>query len=335
MPSDSSHARVTRVSIYVDEDCWLGSVHLMREVLAIAGTLQRGGRALHTQPMFEVQLVGPTRAPVVSFTGAPVRPDRGLRGAIAGEALIVPAFYFAEPTRAHVSTAFKRWIARAEQAGAIIVAVTGGVRLLAEAGVLEGREVACNPADGPALRKHYPGIVCRPETPLVIDGRIVTASSVNPAIDACAFLVSHFHGEKAATKLARYANSVQQPTYEHLALATAPWKQHADQRIRQAQGYIERQFRQDLSVSDVASRVAMSERNFARRFRAAAGVSPARYVTKCRIEHARQLLEFEHMPVLTVAMRCGFRDENAFRRSFRHLCGVSPSAYRAATGARR
>lgn len=139
--------------------------------------------------------------------------------------------------------------------------------------------------------------------------------------------------ERAANKLARYANSLQQPTFEHLALATAPWKQHADPRIRQAQTYIERQFRQDLSVSDVASRVAMSERNFTRRFRAAAGLSPARYLTKCRIEHARQLLEFEHLPVLTVAMRCGFRDESAFRRSFRHLCGVTPSAYRAAAGA--
>ncbi len=305
----------------------------MREVLVVAGTLQRGGRALRAQPMFEVQLVGPTRAPVVSFTGTPVHPDRGLRGAVPGEAVIVPAFYFAEPTRARVSGVFKRWIARAEQAGAIIVAVTGGVRLLAEAGLLQGREVACNPADGPVLRKHYPGISCRPEAPLVIDGRIVTASSVNPAIDACVFLVNRFHGEKAANKLARYANSVQQPTFEHLALATAPWKQHADQRIRQAQTYIERQFRHDLSVSDVASRVAMSERNFTRRFRAAAGLSPARYLTKCRIEHARQLLEFEHLPVLTVAMRCGFRDENAFRRSFRHLCGVTPSAYRAAAGA--
>ena len=221
MPSDSGHARGTRVSIYVDENCWLGSVHLMREVLAIAGTLQRGGGALRAQPMFDVQLVGPTRARVVSFTGAPVHPDRGLRGAVPGEAVIVPAFYFAEPTRARVSAAFRRWIARAEQAGAIIVAVTGGVRLLAEAGVLEGREVACNPADAPVLRKHHPGIVCRPEAPLVIDGRIVTASSVNPAIDACAFLVSRFHGEKAATKLARYANSVQSRP-----MNTLRWQRH-------------------------------------------------------------------------------------------------------------
>lgn len=321
------------VALYADTDCWFGSIYLVRELLAVAGTLQRG------PALFDVTVVGPTSAPVASFTGQALTPDIGLDAgldavlvaAAPARVIFLPAFYVADRGRRPVSPALKAWLQQAYAAGAIIVAITSSVRLLAEAGLLDGREAACNPADLPTLRNHYPAIHCLPEAPLVIDGRIVTAASINPAIDACAYLVAHFYGDKAARKLAHFANSTQQPSYGQFALASAAWRQHPDERIRQAQAYIERQFMQALTVPEVARRASMSERNFNRRFTAAVGMSPARYITRCRIEHAKQLLSRQRMPILTVALQSGFNDENAFRRAFRQWCGMAPAAYRGAT----
>ncbi|MRV72848.1 helix-turn-helix domain-containing protein [Duganella sp. FT92W] len=311
-----------QVAMYADADCWLGSIHLIRELLAVAGTLQRG------PALFDVTVVGPTSAPVASFTGTQLTPDVGVEAAPPAQVIFLPAFYFPDRGRRAVGAALAAWLRQAYADGAIIVAITSSVRLLAETGLLDGREAACNPADWLTLRNHYPAIHCLPDAPLAIDGRVVTAASINPAIDACAYLVAHFYGDKAARKLARFANSTQQPSYGQFALASAAWRQHPDDRIRQAQAYIERQFMQPLTVPDVARRASMSERNFNRRFAAAVGMPPARYIMRCRIEHAKQLLSQQRVPVLTVALQCGFNDENAFRRAFRQLCGVTPGAYR-------
>jgi transcriptional regulator GlxA family with amidase domain len=148
------------------------------------------------------------------------------------------------------------------------------------------------------------------------------------AFDACSYLVSQNFGEKAALKFARYTNSVSQPTYEQLALSTAPWKQHADQRVKQAQAFIERCFKQDISVEDVSRRASMSTRNFTRRFQMAVGMPPVRYIARCRVEHAKNLLAQQGMSMLQVAMACGFNDEASFRRSFKQFSGTTPTQYR-------
>lgn len=321
-------ANVVEVVVYVADHCWLGSVHLMQELLAVAGTLQRGSAELRAPAMFRVTLAGVTAAQVTSFAGSPVQPSCTLDDAPAAGVVIVPSFYLDQAGRPPMPAALRRWLLARQQAGAIFVGLTSGVRVLAEAGVLDGRRVAVNPADRTAMRNHYPALQLDFDSPLVIDGRAVTAASINPAIDACAYLTEHFFGARCAAKFARYCNSVRQPSYEQAVLTMAAWQGHSDERIRQAQTYIERQFRQDLSVGEIARHVAMSERTFARRFQSAVGMSTVRYLARCRIEHARQLLETTRLPVLTVAMQCGYGDENAFRRAFRQVCGVAPSVWR-------
>jgi AraC family transcriptional activator FtrA len=163
---------------------------------------------------------------------------------------------------------------------------------------------------------------------LLIDGRIISAASINPCLDACAYLVSQFYGEAAANKFTRFTNSTTQPTYERMALVSAPWKQHADQRIKQAQEFIERNFKQDISVEDAARRAAMSLRNFSRRFQLAVGMSAVSYITRCRVEHAKVLLEQAHTPMLQVALQSGFNNLISFRRAIHQFYGKSPTQYR-------
>jgi transcriptional regulator GlxA family with amidase domain len=55
--------------------------------------------------------------------------------------------------------------------------------------------------------------------------------------------------------------------------------------------------RQDLSVPHLAARVGMSERSFARRYRAATGTTPSRAVERLRVEAAREALATSRRPV--------------------------------------
>jgi len=276
------------VSIYIDENCWAGSALLIKELLAVAGTLHARSADVRGAELFHVTLVGPTRDPVKSFTGSIIVPEQSVRGASGAQVIVIPPFFFPDEQKVPIPPAFKRWLMRAREDGAFLVGLTSGVRLLAESGLLDGHEVTGNLSDQKAFAKNYPQIHFTPQTPLVIDGRIISAASVNPSIDACSYLVSHFFGEKTALKFARYTNSVSQPTYEQMALSTAPWKQHADQRVKQAQAFIER----------------------------------------CRVEHAKKLISQPGTSMLQVAMACGFNDEASFRRAFKRIAGVTPTQYR-------
>lgn len=322
------------VAIYVGDDCWGGLALLAREGFAIAGTLHARNADLRASELFRVRLVALDAAPVRSFTGPALQPELTLADMPAPQVVIVPPFYLPLAARVPIAPALAGWLLRAHAHGALIVGMAGGMRLLAETGLLDGREVTGNLSDQRVFARHYPEVRFTPDAPLLIDDRIISAGSVNPCLDACSYLVSHFYGEAAAHKFSRYTNTVTQPTYERVAIRNTAFKQHGDQRIRQAQEYIERCFKQDLTVEGAAQRTAMSVRNFSRRFQHAVGMPPHIYIARCRGEYAKELLAQPGLSILQVALQSGFRTEAMLRRTFGQLFGMSPAAYRAGASAR-
>ncbi len=323
-----------RVSVFIDENCWAGLAILIRESLAIAGTLHAKSADLESSQLFAVDFVAPSRQAVTSFTGPMLQPEHSIRSAPMPQVVVITSFFFPNAERVKLKPAVQRWLLECHAQGAILIGLASGVRLLAETGLLDGHEVTGNLSDQRVFSRHYPEIRFSPEIPLVIDGRIISAASINPCLDACAYLVSQFYGEAAAHKFTRYTNSIAHPSYERMALTNAPLKQHADLRIKQAQEYIERHFKQDISVEDTARRTAMSVRNFSRRFQMAVGMPALAYLARCRVEHAKELLAQPGATILQVALQCGFNNEAALRRAFKQYSGRSPMQYRRAIAVR-
>ena len=309
-------------NIYINHNCWAGGVMLIRELLAVAGTLNAREPDLHAAAMFDVALVGPTMQPVRSFTGPALLPERSLRNARQADVLVLPSFYGDVPA----SPALIRWIIKHYEAGGCILASASGVRLLVQTGLLDGRDATCNLADRRAIAATRPDVRLSPQSPLVVDGRLITAASITPTIDACAHLVRRFHGEKAALKFARYANSARQLADVGVA---SGHHEHDDARIQAAQRYIEQHSCAGITPDDVARHIAMSQRNLARRFSAALGVTPVQYILQCRIEQAKRLLAKPNVSLRRVAIETGFSDEAVFRRAFKQVAGQAPSAWRA------
>ena len=86
---------------------------------------------------------------------------------------------------------------------------------------------------------------------------------------------------------------------------------------------------EDLSVGKLARRMSMSPRHFARLFAERLGASPGAYVRRLRVEQARRRIEEGASRLKRVARDCGFADEQALRRNFQDLVGITPAEYRA------
>jgi transcriptional regulator GlxA family with amidase domain len=94
--------------------------------------------------------------------------------------------------------------------------------------------------------------------------------------------------------------------------------------------WLEHNLRKDLPLPAIARRAAMSTRTLSRRFRAAVGMTPARWLTQARVRRAQLLLETTDLSVERLAAEVGFGSPAVLREHFGGLVGTSPQAYRRA-----
>jgi len=85
---------------------------------------------------------------------------------------------------------------------------------------------------------------------------------------------------------------------------------------------------EELSLADMAGALHVSTFYFCKLFRKATGMTFTEYLSRSRVEKARNLLLNPHLRVSEIAFACGFGSLGHFNRQFRKITGVSPTAYR-------
>jgi YesN/AraC family two-component response regulator len=98
--------------------------------------------------------------------------------------------------------------------------------------------------------------------------------------------------------------------------------------VRYALAYLEQHYRHRFSRRQVAEAAGLSEDHLGRLFHREMGVTLWEYLTRLRIERAKQRLEHSDDSVQTVARAVGFHDRAYFSRVFHRVTGVAPHAYR-------
>ena len=88
----------------------------------------------------------------------------------------------------------------------------------------------------------------------------------------------------------------------------------------------------DHSVATLAKRVGTSTRTFLRRFEAATGVTPARWLSPSVLQERETFWESSEATIEKVAEISGFLTTATLRHHFRKQLGTTPAAYRAAFG---
>lgn len=98
--------------------------------------------------------------------------------------------------------------------------------------------------------------------------------------------------------------------------------------VRIARDFIVQNHDHDISVSDAAGYVFLSQGYFTRAFRDETGMSPMTFLMQVRVDHACKLLEQKDIKVSGVAAQVGFSSPQRFNAAFRKHIGMTPMEYR-------
>ena len=97
-----------------------------------------------------------------------------------------------------------------------------------------------------------------------------------------------------------------------------------NEKIEQVIHYMETHYAEPIQNEDIAKVLHIDSKYLIRLFGRYMDMSPYRYLTQIRIEHALTELR-SGKSVADTAYACGFQSENAFRIAFKRMMGCSPA----------
>ena len=275
---------------------------------------------------FRVCAARPGALPLVG--GAALSVGHGLGALAEADTVILPS---AQDVESDPPEAVLAALRAAHARGARLVSICSGAFVLAATGLLDGREAATHWRYAELLAARFPAVRVAADVLYVDAGdRLLTSAGTAAGIDLCLHLVRADLGGAAANSVARrmvvaphraggQAQFVEQPV---------PAAPEADDPVAVAMTFARARLAEPLSLAELARAAHVSERTLTRRFAAATGTSPARWLLDQRVAAALPLLEGTDHPVEHVGALVGLPSPAAFRRHFTRAMGVPPSHWR-------
>ncbi|QYC43898.1 HTH-type transcriptional regulator CdhR [Nonomuraea coxensis DSM 45129] len=277
------------------------------------------------EKLYEVVTCSEGARPVRCSAGYSVQPDHDLDVLDTADTVLVPGIHAGRVLKEGTLSAGLRAALRDRPR---VMSICTGAFVLAAAGLLDGRPATTHWREAPRFAELFPEVRLDADVLFVDDGDVLTSAGVAAGMDLCLHVIRRDHGSEVANRTARRC-------------VMPPWREGG-----QAQ-YVERplphqptggtgatrewmlaHLDRPLDLNALAAHARMSVRTFTRRFREETGVSPARWLTAQRVQHARHLLETTGLGVEEVARRSGFGTAVSLRQHLHAAVGVAPLAYR-------
>jgi len=223
---------------------------------------------------------------------------------------------------------FDGWIRAMHRHGTGIGGLCTGAWLLAHAGLLDGRRCSIHWETLPAFAEKYPTAEVHADL-CEIDNGIYTCAGGTAALDMMLHVIEGHYGQQVVTQVCELCmiDRIRNPRdRQRLPLQARLGLHHA--KLLLIIELMEANVAEPLSLAELSDYVGLSRRQVERLFRRHLGRSPARYYLEIRIDRARHLLLQSNMPIVDVAIACGFVSASHFSKCYREMYGRSPQMER-------
>ncbi len=315
-----------RIGVLGYPGCFASEVFGVPDLLTVAGHVAAADDP--TRLPHQVSVVSPRRR-VVASGGAAL--DVSAPGPL--DVLVVPGFELSPALDLDAVLAGLRpevgCIRAQAAAGAAVVSICVGAFLVAEAGLLDGREATTSWLFADRFAGRYAAVALRPDRLVVTDRGVTTTAAFSAMYDFALRLIREHDGPRVARGTARItlvddARSTQAP-YVDAALVPGTGRTFSRDVKRWLAGHLGDRY--DLSA--LARAFHVSTRTMLRRFGREAGETPLGYLQSVRVRRAGLLLETTDRTVASIAAEVGYGDPGTFSALFARRTGRRPADYRA------
>jgi transcriptional regulator GlxA family with amidase domain len=305
------------------------------EILDVSGpasVFNGANRALGQRgkpPFYEIDVISANGGWVESSSGIVLqtrRLDESPRKAI-GTLLVVGAereHVLPAMADATLRASLSRLTGRAQRFGS----VCAGGFILAAAGLLDGHRVASHWDAAAPLAETFPSVTVDPDALYVVDGPLWTSAGVTTGVDMALAMVAHdldaMISGQIAKRLVLYAR---RPGYQSQFSPLLKAQAGSDGAFTDLVEWIQANLDSPLDVPALAARAGLAERTFHRKFVAATGETPSRFVESARLDAARMLLS-RGLTLKSVAVQVGLFPPARFAKSFERRFGIAPRLFR-------
>ena len=305
----------------------------MLDVLSASGTIwSTPNRTSDIQDFFRVRIISTTKEIFKCGNGVPVIADFSVAELPSADIIILSELWLKPDEDLHGRhTGLIEWITAQYHAGAIVYSACSGSVMLAETGLLDGKQATSHWGYEDLFRNSYPKVRFDAAPNLVYadaNGRIVTAGGTTSWHDLALHIIARHASPGEALRIAKVYllkwHSEGELPYANLVRPLP----HGDSIVRKCENWLQQNFREPTAISQVVELAGIPERTLKRRFKAATGASIIAYLQNLRVEEAKGLLEASDLAVDEISFEAGYSDPSFFRRLFKRLTGLSPSNYR-------
>ncbi|MGF1525944.1 MAG: GlxA family transcriptional regulator [Candidatus Competibacterales bacterium] len=297
----------------------------MMAVAALIEPLRLANRALG-RGYYRWQTYGPTAPSVTASNGLAIPADASIDQLTRADVVLVCAgigvAQLALPSK--VGARLRSLAAKGARMGGVCT----GTYVLAQFGLLGERRCTIHWEELDPLLERHPHLNVTRHL-FEFDGTIMTCAGGTASLDMMLHYLGREHGFELADQIAEITMHPQiraEGVSQRRKPCHTPLPSSA--RVNQAVAIMHQHLEDPLSCEQLALLCSLSTRQLERLFRKHIGLTPQHYYLKIRLERARNLLMNTNLPVLDVALACGFASSSHLDRRFRALFGRSPSEER-------
>lgn len=285
---------------------------------------QQAGR----KPVFRIQLAG-SSAEIEFHDGLfAARPHTVISAIDKTDLVIIPSLNHQYQHAVAANREMIAWIGDQYRNNAAIASICTGAFMLAETGLLDGRQCSTHWSAADHFRQLYPRVKLCSDQLITDENGLITNGGAYSFLNLVIYLIEKYFDRETALYCCKVFQIEPDRQLQSEFVIFHGQKHHDDEMVKQAQDYLEKNAGEKISALKLSSLFATGRRTFDRRFIKATGNTPLEYSQRIRIEQAKKALEVTRKTVNEIMYQVGYSDVKAFREVFRKITGMSPLAYR-------
>ncbi|MEI9425837.1 GlxA family transcriptional regulator [Mesorhizobium sp. Cs1299R1N1] len=227
------------------------------------------------------------------------------------------------------------WLRQCRARKLYLVGIASGVFSIAQTGLADGRRCAVHWEQFPSFVEQFPSVTAV-QSAYEIDGDTCSCSGGDAAFDMFVQFVIEDYDTAIASRVCEKAvvMRVRQPGDRQRLPLRAGAAIHHDGLLKIIE-QMERTLDEPVALEDMAASSCLSRRQVERIFSKQIGRSPARYYLEMRLERAHLLILNSQLPIVEIAMACGFVSASHFSKAYKEKYDMTPSDARSEAIERR